>query len=43
MDDEVGPVLLVLAAPDELRIEIAVAALVGAREPGACSSLLHTD
>ena len=29
MDDEVAPVLLVLAAPDELRIEVAVAALVG--------------
>jgi hypothetical protein len=26
-DDEVGPVLLVFAAPDELRVEIAVAAL----------------
>ena len=25
MDDEVAPVLLVLAAPDELRIEVAVA------------------
>ena len=29
VDDQVGPVLLILAAPDELRIEIAVAALVG--------------
>src|SRR5437773_6504551 len=29
LDDEVAPVLLVLAAPDELRIEIAVAPLVG--------------
>ena len=29
MDDEIGPVLLILAAPDELRIEVAVAALVG--------------
>src|SRR5207247_2188809 len=27
--DEVAPVLLVLAAPDELRIEVAVSALVG--------------
>ena len=27
--DEARPVLLVLAAPDELRIEVAVAALVG--------------
>ena len=29
LHDEVGPVLIVLAAPDELRIEVAVAALVG--------------
>jgi len=29
VDDKVAPVLLVLAAPDELRIEVAVAALVG--------------
>ena len=29
MDDEVAPVLLVLAAPDELRVEVAVAPLVG--------------
>ena len=29
VDDEVAPVLLILAAPDELRIEVAVAALVG--------------
>ena len=29
MDDEIAPVLLVLAAPDQLRIEIAIAALVG--------------
>ena len=29
MDDEIAPVLLVLAAPDELRVEVAVAALVG--------------
>ncbi|MBP6106550.1 MAG: hypothetical protein KBB53_08330 [Steroidobacteraceae bacterium] len=29
VDDEVGPVLLVLAAPHELRIEVAVAAPVG--------------
>ena len=29
MDDEIGPVLLVLAAPDELRVEVGVAALVG--------------
>ena len=27
--DQVGPVLLVLAAPDELRVEVAVAPLVG--------------
>ena len=31
VDDEVAPVLYVLAAPDELRIEVAVAALV--RQP----------
>jgi len=29
MDDEVGPVLLVLAAPDQLRIQIPIAPLVG--------------
>src|SRR5207253_10046953 len=29
LDDEVAPVLLVLAPPDELGIEVAVAALVG--------------
>ncbi len=29
MDHQIGPVLLVLAAPDELRVEVAVAALVG--------------
>ena len=29
VDDEVAPVLLILAAPDELRVEVAVAALVG--------------
>ena len=29
VDDEVGPVLLILAAPYELRIEVAVPALVG--------------
>ncbi len=25
MDDEIGPVLLILAAPDELRVEVGVA------------------
>ena len=29
MDDEIAPVLLVLAAPDELRVEVAVAAFIG--------------
>ena len=29
VDDEIAPVLLVLAAPDELGIEVAVAAVVG--------------
>ena len=29
MHNEVGPVLHVFAAPDELRVEVAVAALVG--------------
>ena len=29
VDDEVAPILLILAAPDELRIEVAVAPLVG--------------
>ena len=34
VDDEVGPVLLVLAAPDQLRVQIAVAAFVGDAEGG---------
>ena len=34
VDDEVGPVLQVLAAPDELGVEVAVAALVGDLEGG---------
>jgi hypothetical protein len=29
LDDQVGPVLLVLAAPDELRVQVAVAPLIG--------------
>src|SRR5712691_9275938 len=29
VDDEVAPILLVLAAPDELRVQVAVAPLVG--------------
>ena len=29
MDDEVAPVLLILAAPDELGIQVAVAPLIG--------------
>ena len=31
VDDEVAPVLLVLAAPDELRVEVAVAARIATR------------
>ena len=34
VDDEVAPVLLILAAPDELRVEVAVAALVGDADRG---------
>ena len=40
LDDQIGPVLLIFAAPDELRVEVAVTPLIG--EPiGAlsCSSL----
>ena len=40
VDDEVGPVLLVLAAPDQLRVEVAVAALVGDAH-GRLLVLLH--
>ena len=29
MDDQVAPVLHILAAPDQLRVQVAVAALVG--------------
>jgi hypothetical protein len=39
-DDQVGPVLLVLAAPDELRVEVAVAALVGDLDRGLASSTI---
>ena len=42
MDDEVAPVLLVLAAPDELRVEVAVAALVGDAD-GRTVFAAHTD
>ena len=37
---EVGPVLLILAAPDQLRVQVAVAALVGHAD-GALLLLLH--
>ncbi len=40
LNDEVGPVLLVLASPDELRVEVAVAALVRHLD-GALVGLLH--
>ena len=40
MDDQIGPVLLVLAAPDQLRVEVAVAALVGHADR-TLLSLLH--
>ena len=40
VDDEVAPVLLILAAPDELRVEVAVAALVGDAD-GRFVLLLH--
>jgi hypothetical protein len=41
LDDQIGPILLVLAAPDELRIEIAVAPLIG--EPDRRLVLLVHD
>src|SRR5271168_3061546 len=41
LDDQVGPVLLVLAAPDELRVEVAVAPVIG--EPDRCLVLLVHD
>jgi hypothetical protein len=41
LDDQIGPVLLVLAAPHELRVEIAVAALIG--EPDRRLLLLVHD
>jgi hypothetical protein len=34
LDNQVGPVLLVLAAPDELRVEIAIAPLIGEADRG---------
>ena len=34
VDDEIGPVLLVFAAPDQLRVQVAVAAFVGDAEGG---------
>jgi hypothetical protein len=34
LDDEVTPVLLVLAAPDELRVQVAVALFVGDADAG---------
>jgi hypothetical protein len=37
---EIGPVLLILAAPDQLRVQVTVAALVG-HEDGALCFLLH--
>src|SRR5262249_24415168 len=40
MHHEVGPVLLILAAPDQLRVQVAVAALVGHAD-GALRLLLH--
>ena len=40
VDDEVGPVLLVLAAPDQLRVQVAVAALIGDTN-GRLLVLLH--
>ena len=41
VDDEVAPVLLVLAAPDELRVEVAVAALVGHADRALLLLLQH--
>jgi hypothetical protein len=40
--DQVGPVLLILAAPDQLRVQVAVAALIGHAD-GLCCSLSITD
>ena len=40
VDDQVGPVLLVLAAPDQLRVQVAVAAFVGELD-GTLLRLLH--
>ena len=38
VDDEIAPVLLVLAAPDELRVEVAVARDTRSRLGLVCSS-----
>ena len=43
VDDEVAPVLLVLAAPDELRVEVAVAALVGDADRALLAPSASTD
>ena len=39
MDDEVGPILLILATPDKLRIKIAVTACLFLFEP-CCATLI---
>ena len=41
VDDEIAPVLLILAAPDELRIEVAVAALIGHADRALLILLQH--
>ena len=39
MDDEIAPVLLILAAPDELRVEVGIARI----PQGAWNGLVLTD
>jgi hypothetical protein len=43
VDDEVGPILLVLPAPDELRVEIAVALCLFLVEPGCAACIGHAN
>jgi hypothetical protein len=43
VDDEVRPVLLILAAPDQLRVQVAVAPLVGHAHRGSAAPCSSTD
>ena len=40
---QLGPVLLILAAPDQLRVQVAVARLLFLRQFGAAARIAHLD